>query len=142
MIGEGGSGGALAIGVADRVLMLENAIYSVASPEAAATIIWKDSGRAPEAAAAMKVSAADLLGFGLVDEVIPEDPPAHEDSMKTIVATGDAIERHLLQLDEITRRGAAGDRALLDARYGKYRTMGQWREQAVGSLAVAHASTP
>lgn len=128
VIGEGGSGGALAIGVADRVLMLENAIYSVASPEAAAAIIWKDAGRAPEAAAAMRVGAADLLAFGLIDEVVPEDPPAHEDPLKAIAATGDAIERHLLELEELLRRGASGERALLDARFAKYRNIGRWRD--------------
>ncbi|MGH9176906.1 MAG: carboxyl transferase domain-containing protein, partial [Vicinamibacterales bacterium] len=132
IIGEGGSGGALAIGVADRVLMLENAIYSVASPEACAAIIWKDASRAPEAAAAMRVNAGDLLGFGLVDEVIPENPSAHEDQQAAIAATGDAIERHLIELDETWRRGATGERALLDARYAKYRAMGHWQQaQAV-----------
>lgn len=132
VIGEGGSGGALAIGVADRVLMLENAIYSVASPEACAAIIWKDSSRAPDAAAAMRVNADDLLAFGLVDEVIPEKTPAHEDPQATISATGDAIERHLIELDEMFKRGATGERALLEARYAKYRAMGEWQEaQAV-----------
>jgi acetyl-CoA carboxylase carboxyl transferase subunit alpha len=132
VIGEGGSGGALAIGVADRVLMLENAIYSVASPEACAAIIWKDAGRAPDAAAAMRVNADDLLGFGLIDEVIRENPPAHEDPAATISATGDAVERHLIELDDLWRRGATGERVLLDARYSKYRAMGQWQEaQAV-----------
>jgi len=137
VIGEGGSGGALAIGVADRVLMLENAIYSVASPEASAAIIWKDSGRAADAAAAMRVNADDLLSFGLVDEVIPENPPAHEDPQATIVATGDAIERHLIELDEMWKRGATGERALLEARYAKYRAMGEWQEaQAVPTPAA------
>ena len=132
VIGEGGSGGALAIGVADRVLMLENAIYSVASPEACAAIIWKDTSRAPDAAAAMRVNAGDLLGFGLIDEVVPENPPAHEDPQSTITASGDAIERHLIELDDLWKRGAAGERALLDNRYAKYRAMGEWQEaQAV-----------
>src|SRR5207248_2775583 len=72
IIGEGGSGGALALGVADRVLMLENAIYSVASPEAAASILWKDGGRGAEAAAAMKITAQDLLGFGVIDTIVPK----------------------------------------------------------------------
>jgi len=136
VIGEGGSGGALAIGVADRVLMLENAIYSVASPEACAAIIWKDSSRAPDAAAAMRVNAGDLLAFGLIDEVIPENPPAHEDSQTAIATTGDAIERHLIELDELFKRGATGERALLDARYAKYRAMGAWQEaQAVPTAA-------
>ncbi len=137
VIGEGGSGGALAIGVADRVLMLENAIYSVASPEACAAIIWKDASRAPDAAAAMRVNAGDLLAFGLIDEVVPENPPAHEDSQATIRATGDAIERHLIELDELWKRGAAGERALLENRYAKYRAMGDWQEaQAVPTAAA------
>lgn len=136
VIGEGGSGGALAIGVADRVLMLENAIYSVASPEAAAAILWKDAGRAPDAAAAMRVSAPELHGFGLIDEVIAEDPPAHEDALKTIHATGDVIERHLHELDEVIRRGSTGERALLDARHAKYRAMGHWEELRTEALLV------
>ncbi|HEX5165416.1 MAG TPA: acetyl-CoA carboxylase carboxyltransferase subunit alpha [Thermomicrobiales bacterium] len=136
VIGEGGSGGALAIGVADRVLMLENAIYSVASPEACAAIIWKDAGRAPDAAAAMRVNAVDLLQFGLIDELVPENPAAHEDPQATITASGDAIERHLIELEETWKRGAAGERAMLEARYAKYRAMGEWHEaQAVPTPA-------
>jgi acetyl-CoA carboxylase carboxyl transferase subunit alpha len=137
VIGEGGSGGALAIGVADRVLMLENAIYSVASPEACAAIIWKDASRAPDAAAAMRVNAADLLAFRLIDEVIPENPPAHEDPQATINAAGDAIERHLIELDDLWKRGAGGERALLEARYAKYRAMGAWQEAQAVPLAQA-----
>ncbi|MEX1157636.1 MAG: acetyl-CoA carboxylase carboxyltransferase subunit alpha [Thermomicrobiales bacterium] len=137
IIGEGGSGGALAIGVADRVLMLENAIYSVASPEACAAIIWKDASRAPDAAAAMRVNAADLLDFRLIDEVILENHPAHEDPQATISTTGDAIERHLIELDDLWKRGAGGERALLDARYAKYRAMGAWQEAQAVPLAQA-----
>jgi acetyl-CoA carboxylase carboxyl transferase subunit alpha len=137
VIGEGGSGGALAIGVADRVLMLENAIYSVASPEACASIIWKDAARAPEAAAAMRVNAADLLEFGLIDEVIPEPVPAHEQPHETVTATGDAIERHLQEIDDSWRRGAAGERQLLEARYAKYRAMGRWQESASAVFATS-----
>jgi len=137
IIGEGGSGGALAIGVADRVLMLENAIYSVASPEACAAIIWKDASRAPDAAAAMRVNAADLLDFRLIDEVIPENPPAHEDPQATINTAGDAIERHLIELDDLWKRGAGGERALLDARYAKYRAMGAWQEAQAVPMAQA-----
>jgi acetyl-CoA carboxylase carboxyl transferase subunit alpha len=129
VIGEGGSGGALAIGAADRVLMLENAIYSVASPEASAAILWKDAGRAPDAAAAMQVDAASLLRFGLIDEIVPEARPAHDDPSAVIHLTGDAIERHLLELDELLRRGP-NERALLDARHAKYRAMGQWHDAA------------
>src|SRR5207249_6086979 len=72
VIGEGGSGGALALGVADRVLMLENAIYSVISPEGCAAILWDDPAKAPDAAAALKLTAKDLLELGVIDEVIPE----------------------------------------------------------------------
>ena len=80
VIGEGGSGGALALGVGDRVLMLEHAIYSVASPEAAAAIIWRDSDHAEEAAAALRLTAPDLLRAGLIDRVVPEpDGGAHRD---------------------------------------------------------------
>jgi acetyl-CoA carboxylase carboxyl transferase subunit alpha len=137
VIGEGGSGGALAIGVADRVLMLENAVYSVASPEACAAIIWKDATRAPEAAAAMRVNAADLHAFGLIDEVIPEAPPAHDDPTATIDRVGDAIERHLIELDELWTRGASGERALREARYAKYRAMGRWQDASLSTLADA-----
>lgn len=136
VIGEGGSGGALALGVADRVLMLENAIYSVASPEASASILWKDASRAPEAAAAMKVDADSLLGFGLIDDIVREPVAAHDDPLATIRATGDALDRHLSELEEIVRRGVSGERALLDARYAKHRVMGRWQE-AVAGLAGA-----
>src|SRR3990170_1620761 len=78
VIGEGGSGGALAISLGDRILMLENAVYAVASPEACAAILWKDAGKAAEAAETMRVTAADLARFGIVDEVIPEPVPANE----------------------------------------------------------------
>src|SRR6476660_4667997 len=94
VIGEGGSGGALALGVADRVLMLENSVYSVISPEGCASILWKDSSKAPEAAERMKITATDLLGFGIIDEIIPEPAPAHEAPKETIKTTGSAITRH------------------------------------------------
>ena len=123
VIGEGGSGGALAIGVADRVVMLENSVYSVASPEAAAAILWKDAARAPEAAAAMGVTAPELRAFGLIDEIIPEPIPAHEEPAAMIAAVGDVIDRQLAALDALTTDGPA---ALLDARYAKYRAMGRF----------------
>ena len=127
VIGEGGSGGALALGVADRVLMLENAIYTVASPEASASILWKDATQAPAAAAAMRITAPELLEFELIDAIIAESPPAHEDTAKAIAATGDAIEHHLRGLEEILA-GDGGLQALLDLRYAKYRRIGHWRE--------------
>ncbi|HRA47932.1 MAG TPA: acetyl-CoA carboxylase carboxyltransferase subunit alpha, partial [Thermomicrobiales bacterium] len=98
VIGEGGSGGALAIGVADRVLMLENAIYSVASPEASATILWKDVAKASDAAASMKITAPELLANGLVDAIVPEERPAHEQPAAVITAAGNAMAANLNDL--------------------------------------------
>ena len=128
VIGEGGSGGALAIGVADRVLMLENSIYSVVSPEGCATILWRDVAKAPEAAESMRVTAHDLLGFGMIDEIIAEEPPAHERPIETIMAAGAAITRHLAELIDRVDSGA-GMAQLLDDRYAKFRRMGAWREE-------------
>ena len=130
VIGEGGSGGALAIGVADRILMLENAIYAVASPEACAAILWKDAGRAPEAAETMRVTAADLAGFGIVDEVIAEAVPAHENPRAAIRATGTAITRHL---DELQAAYPRANQIALDTlrrdRHERFRRIGSWRER-------------
>ena len=133
VIGEGGSGGALAIGVADRILMLENAVYAVASPEACAAILWKDAGRAAEAAETMRITAADLAGFGIVDEIIPEPAPAHERRPETIRATGEAIARHLTALRGAYPRADpdAIDR-LRAARYNRFRRIGAWREATPG----------
>ena len=92
VIGEGGSGGAIAIATANRVLMLENAIYSVISPEAGASILWRDAGKAQEAANNMKITAPDLLGFGVIDGVIPEPPGgAHRHPQKVFDETRAAI---------------------------------------------------
>src|SRR6201993_254231 len=99
VIGEGGSGGALGIGVADRVLMLENAYYSVISPEGCAAILWKHRKHAPEAAAALKLTARDLLGLGLIDESVPEPlGGAHQDHASAI---GNLKKAVLKQLDEL-----------------------------------------
>jgi acetyl-CoA carboxylase carboxyl transferase subunit alpha len=99
VIGEGGSGGAIAIATANKVLMLEHAIYSVISPEGAASILWRDSARAQDAATNMKITAQDLLRFGVVDTVIPEPTGgAHRDRAATIAAVGDAIEGALHDL--------------------------------------------
>lgn len=130
VIGEGGSGGALAIGLADRILMLENSIYSVASPEASASILWHDATKAPVAATTMKITAQDLHGFGIIDEVIPEpEGGAHTD----LVATVDAVKARILHhLEEIEARvGDASEEtleSLLDKRYEKYRKIGVWVE--------------
>ncbi len=92
VIGEGGSGGAVALATANRVLMLEHSIYTVASPEASASILWRDAGRRQDAAQAMRITAQDLLGFGVIDAIVPEPPGgAHRDPGLAIATTGDAI---------------------------------------------------
>lgn len=132
VIGEGGSGGALAIGVADRLLMLEHAIYSVASPEASAAILWRDSSKAPEAAKAMKITAADLHQLGIADEVVPETAGgAHLDSARTIADVGEAIRRHLHDL-----LGFSTDQ-LLRRRYDKYRAIGVLQEMQAAAASRA-----
>lgn len=134
VVGEGGSGGALAIGVADRILMLENAVYAVASPEACAAILWKDAGRAEQAAETMRITAQDLHDFEIIDEVIPERAPAHERPRDVIAAVGEAISRHLAELQLLmTSPDPHGDgmTRLLDARYAKFRRIGAWRESVV-----------
>jgi len=113
VVGEGGSGGAVAIASCNTVLMLEHAIYTVASPEASASILWRDSGRAQDAATNMKITAQDLLRFGIIDGVIPEPSGgAHRDPPAAIAATGDAVAAALADLsglsrDEIRDRRAA-----------------------------------
>ncbi len=118
--GEGGSGGALAIAVGDRVDMLEHAIYSVISPEGCASILWRDAGRAEEAATAMKITAGDLQALGLVDEIVPEPPGGaqvdHEAAFKKVDAV---LSRQLRELV------ALSPEALLEARYEKFRNMGR-----------------
>lgn len=100
IIGEGGSGGAVAIASANRILMLEHAIYSVISPEGAASIIWRDSAKKEEAATAMKITAQDLAGLGVIDTIIAEPTGgAHRDRAKIIRATGDAIAKALAEFD-------------------------------------------
>ncbi|HEY8447217.1 MAG TPA: acetyl-CoA carboxylase carboxyltransferase subunit alpha [Thermomicrobiales bacterium] len=136
VIGEGGSGGALAIGVADRILMLENAIYAVASPEACAAILWKDAGKAEQAAETMRITAADLHRFGIIDEIIPEHVPAHERPREVIHAVGDALTRHLNELSALV--ATHGIDHLLDLRYAKFRRIGAWRECA----AAEHGLPP
>jgi acetyl-CoA carboxylase carboxyl transferase subunit alpha len=123
VIGEGGSGGALAIGVADRLLMLEHAIYSVVSPEGCAAIVWRDAAKAPEAAAAMKITSGDLQQLGITDEIVPEVPGgAHLDPAAAIALTGDAIRCHLGELLQLPTA------ELLRRRYEKYRAIGVFQE--------------
>jgi acetyl-CoA carboxylase carboxyl transferase subunit alpha len=138
VIGEGGSGGALAIGVADRILMLENAIYAVASPEACAAILWKDAGRAAEAAETMRITAADLKRFGIVDEIVPEHAPAHERPRDAMRATGEAIARHLHEvMRDFPREDPDAMERLRAARYERFRRIGAWRETVPGGNGLA-----
>jgi acetyl-CoA carboxylase carboxyl transferase subunit alpha len=123
VIGEGGSGGALGIGVADKVLMLENAYYSVISPEGCAAILWKHRKHAPEAAEAMKLTATDLHGLGLVDGVIIEpEGGAHRDPDATAHAVGDAIAAAIAELSALSTDD------LLARRYEKFRRFGAFSE--------------
>ncbi|MEA2641810.1 MAG: acetyl-CoA carboxylase carboxyl transferase subunit alpha [Chloroflexota bacterium] len=130
VIGEGGSGGALAIGVADRLLMLENATYSVVSPEGCASILWNDSALAPQAAAAMKLTAPDLLAAGVADAIVPEpEGGAHEDYAQAGAALRAALLGMLAELDERFGQGVALDvPALLADRLAKYRRIGVVQE--------------
>lgn len=129
VVGQGGSGGALAIGVTDRIIMMENAIYSVAPPEAAASFLKLDLALKDEVAAAMRITGPDSMIFGVIDEIIPEPTPAHESPLDAIDAVGNAIERHLSALDTTYGVGADLDvERLLADRYTKYRNVGQWLE--------------
>ncbi len=121
VIGEGGSGGALALGVGNRVLMLENAIYSVSSPEAAASILYKDASQALKAAEAMKITAEHIKAFGVIDEIIPEPQGgAHRDAQEQALFMKEAISKHLKQLLEL------GEEALQEDRYQKFRKIGKF----------------
>jgi acetyl-CoA carboxylase carboxyl transferase subunit alpha len=121
IVGEGGSGGAIALAAADRLLMLENATYSVISPEGAATILWKDAAAAPQAAQALKLTAPHLARLGVVDEVIPEPPGgAHLDPAATAQAVREAILRHLAEV------GALPLEELPKLRYKRYRDAGSY----------------
>jgi len=124
VIGEGGSGGALGIGVVDRVLILENAYYSVISPEGCASILWKDRAFAPQAAAALKISAPDLKGLNLVDEIIPEpEGGAHQDMDAAAASVKTALLKALHELGKISPKH------LMEKRHERYRGYGQFREK-------------
>ena len=124
VIGEGGSGGALGIGVADRVLILENAYYSVISPEGCAAILWKDRAAAAKAAEALKITAKDLLGIGLTDAIVPEPlGGAHNDP----AAAAASLKQHLLTTLEQLQKLSTTDR--LKQRYAKFRAHGQYLEK-------------
>ena len=123
VIGEGGSGGALGIGVGDRLLIMENAYYSVISPEGCATILWKDSLQADKAAEALKLSAENLKNTGLANEVIKEPQGgAHRNHIEAFEYVGEAIARHLNKLIKISPK------TLLKNRYQRFRSYGEWVE--------------
>lgn len=122
IIGEGASGGALGIGVGDKIMMMENAWYSVISPEGCAAILWRDAKLAPKAAEALKLSSYDLLELGMIDEIIPEPPGgAHWDPDETYHIVGEHIEKALNDLVHLS-----GDE-IVTRRYRKYREMGIYR---------------
>jgi len=123
IIGEGGSGGALGIGIGDRILILENAYYSVISPEGCASILWRDSTKAPEAAEALKLTAFDLLELGVVDEVIKEPlGGAHTAPQQMAETLKEAILMHFKELLKVPLE------TLLEKRYEKYRCIGKVNE--------------
>ena len=125
VIGEGGSGGALALAIADRVMMLEHSTYSVASPEGCAAILWSDSTKAEEAAARLKLTARDLQRFGIVDEILPEPlGGAHRNAQDVVTRTLDAVDAALTPLI------ALSPEMLSEQRYRKYRRLGEWQGES------------
>jgi acetyl-CoA carboxylase carboxyl transferase subunit alpha len=129
--GEGGSGGALALGVGDRVFMLEHSIYSVISPEGCAAILWKDQNRRSEAAAALKLTAQDLLRLKVIDAIVPEPPGgAHTDLPTVCARVGDRIEQALAELETRDLE------TLLAERYNKFRALGAIEGGAIEGGAI------
>ena len=119
--GEGGSGGALAIAVGDRILMMENAVYSVISPEGCAGILWRDGAKAPEAAEALKITAADLKRLGAIDEIVPEPPGGAQTNHR---AAALAVKKAVLAALKALAKVPVDE--LVDARYAKFRAMGNF----------------
>ncbi|MGB8965687.1 MAG: acetyl-CoA carboxylase carboxyltransferase subunit alpha [Candidatus Cybelea sp.] len=133
VVGEGGSGGALALAIADRLLMLEHSTYSVASPEGCAAILWSDASKAEEAAARLKLTADDLRRFGIVDEIVPEPlGGAHRSSEEIVTQTLDAIDAALAYLTTLPPE------RLLEERYRKYRRMGEWQTEGLEPIGTVH----
>jgi acetyl-CoA carboxylase carboxyl transferase subunit alpha len=123
--GEGGSGGALAIAIGDRVNMLENSVYSVISPEGCASILWRDAGKAEDAAKALKITAKDLKELAIIDEIVPEpEGGAHLDHDAAAALLDRVLDRSLRELSRIPSAD------LLERRYEKFRRMGQFFEAA------------
>lgn len=120
--GEGGSGGAIGIGVGDVILMLSNAVYSVISPEGCASILWRDGSKASEAANALKITASSLLELGVADEIVPEPVGgAHRDYAATMTATKKTLHKHLKRLKDVSSK------KLLKRRFDKYAAMGRFK---------------
>jgi len=131
VIGEGGSGGAVGIGVGDRVLMLENAIYSVIPPEGCAAILWRDPSQGEKAAEALKLTAQDALGFGVVEEIVPEPlGGAHRNPEQVAADLKAAILRHLSQVSALPVQ------EMLDRRYSRFRGLGAFVEAAASRAAA------
>jgi acetyl-CoA carboxylase carboxyl transferase subunit alpha len=121
VIGEGGSGGALGIGVGDRLLMLENSVYTVATPEACAAILWKDAKKAPQAAEALRITAQDLKGLGILDDILQEPwGGAHANSVKAAEILREALIANLQELEKLESS------ELQELRYQKFRRMGKF----------------
>lgn len=130
VLGEGGSGGALAIGIGDKVLMMENAVYSVITPEGCAAILWKSAERAPDAAEGLKLTADNLKKFDIIDEIIPEDDPwmipveGDKSRQKAFDKICETLKKSILR--EVKALSALDTKKLLDDRYKKFRKMGEW----------------
>jgi acetyl-CoA carboxylase carboxyl transferase subunit alpha len=128
VIGEGGSGGALGIGVGDRVMMLEHSVYSVAPPEACAAILWRDAGKASQAADALKITAEDLQRLGIIDEILPEPiGAAHADPLQATEILKEALIRTLAELSTM------GSQQRKDLRYQKFRSIGIFAEASLSA---------
>jgi len=137
ILGEGGSGGALAIGVGDRVLMLEHAIYSVASPEGCAAIVWRDASYAAQAAEAMRVTAQELLALKLIDGIVREPlGGAHRNYRQTCASIAEVLQQQVRELAAQTPDG------LVAGRRDKYRQMGTFEEPAPEPGRVAESVAP
>ncbi|MGC2131163.1 MAG: acetyl-CoA carboxylase carboxyltransferase subunit alpha [Candidatus Aquilonibacter sp.] len=131
IIGEGGSGGALALGIADHVLMLEHSVYSVASPEGCAAILWGDAAKAEEAASRLKLTSADLQQFGIIDEIVAEPlGGAHRDPTGVVTKVLDAVSVAVERLARIAPQ------ELREARYQKYRRIGAWQTERQGDIGT------
>lgn len=123
VIGEGGSGGALGLGIGDHLIMLEYSIYTVATPEACAAILWRDSSKAPKAAEALKITATDLKNLGVIDEILPEPPgAAHRQPLVAAASLKNCLLKNLDRLEQLTTE------ELLELRYRKFRAMGVFLE--------------